>query len=103
MNEDIAKLKKDMIKMDNEKSRGVLTRSRVQHLEENEKCTRYFFNKLVMSRHCIEGVLDREGKEESDPEGVLDIVKSFYCDLYKDRTISEESTNDFFVIFNHKT
>lgn len=45
-----------MIKLYNEKSRGVLTRSRVQHLEENEKCTRYFFNKLVKSRQCIEGV-----------------------------------------------
>ena len=45
--EDIAKLKKYMNKLHNEKSRGTLTRSRVKHLEENEKCTQYFFNKLV--------------------------------------------------------
>lgn len=34
--EDIAKLKKDMNKLHNGKSRGLLTRSRVKHLEENE-------------------------------------------------------------------
>lgn len=84
-----------MIKLYNEKSRGVLTRSRVQHLEENEKCTSYFLNKLVKSRHCIEGVLDRNGKVESDPQGVLDVVNSFYYDLYQDRAITEQSVNFF--------
>lgn len=95
VNEDIAKLKKDMMKLYNEKSRGVLTRSRVQYLEENEKCTRYFFNKLVKSRHCIEGVLDREGREESDPQGVLDVVRSFYSDLYQAKAISEQLISSF--------
>ncbi len=102
VNEDIAKLKKDMMKLYNEKSRGVLTRSRVQHLEENEKCSRYFFNKLFKSRQCIESVLDREGEEERDPQGVLSVVKSFYCDLYQDRVISEESVNFFLSHLNRK-
>lgn len=43
VSEEIMNLKKEMMVVLNEKSKGVLIRSRVKHVEENEKCTRYFF------------------------------------------------------------
>lgn len=95
VNEDIVKLKKDMSKLYNEKSRGVLTRSRVQHLEENEKCTRYFFKKLGKARHCIEAVLDKDRKEVRGSQDILEVVKSFYSDLYQEKSISEQSMSYF--------
>lgn len=93
--EDIAKLKKDMMRLANEKSKGVLTRSRVQHLEENEKCSRYFFRKLTKSKHCIQSVLDRDGKEVCNTQNILDVVKSFYSDLYQERNISKDTISFF--------
>lgn len=64
--------------------------------------TRYFFNKLVKSRHCFEGVLDRDGKVQDDPQDKLDIVKTFYSNLYEDKAISEQSVFFFSFIPDHQ-
>lgn len=61
--EEITRLKKEMMVCLNEKSKGVLIRSRVKHFEENEKFTRYFFKKLHKSRLIIDCLRDDEGKE----------------------------------------
>ncbi len=46
--EDIAKLKKEMTNIMAHKSKSYIIRSRVQHMESNEKCTRYFFRNLLV-------------------------------------------------------
>lgn len=43
--EDISQLKREMLLLSEETSQGLLTRSRVQHMKNNEKCTRCFFLK----------------------------------------------------------
>ncbi len=47
--EDIAKLKKEITKIMAHMSKSYIIRSRVQHMESNEECTRYFFRKLTGS------------------------------------------------------
>ena len=56
VSEEIATVKREMLKRSAEASRGLMTRSRVQHLEENEKCTRYFFQKLARPKHIMEKI-----------------------------------------------
>jgi hypothetical protein len=41
------KLKKEMALLAEQKSKGVILRSKERELEEGEKCTKYFFKKIV--------------------------------------------------------
>ncbi|KAF3845539.1 hypothetical protein F7725_008702, partial [Dissostichus mawsoni] len=54
-----------------EASRGLLTRSRVHHMENNEKCTRYFFRKLARPRNVMDAIKDKNGKEQTDINDIL--------------------------------
>ena len=83
VSEDIAKLKREMLKMSAEASRGLITRSRVQHIEENEKCTRYFFQKLAQPKNNLEAITDENGNVKTETKDILTAVRNFYADLYK--------------------
>lgn len=100
--EDIANFKKEMTKLVNEKSKGLLTQSRVQHLEENEKCTRYFFRKLAKSKHVLQSVLDQEGREVRDTQQIPNIVRSFFSNLYQERQFSEDKVLFFLSQLTNK-
>ena len=81
--EEIANLKREMLRLSTEASRGLLTRSRVQHIEENEKCTRYFFRKLARPRNVMTTIKDKDGIEKKETKEILACVQSFYSELYK--------------------
>ncbi|KAF3854091.1 hypothetical protein F7725_014779 [Dissostichus mawsoni] len=87
--EDIARLKRDMSHLTTEASRGLLTRSRVHHMENNEKCTRYFFRKLARPRNVMDAIKDKNGKEQTDINDILASVYSFYSDLYKSEDLDK--------------
>ena len=106
VSEEIANLKREMLRLSTEASRGLLTRSRVKHMEENEKCTRYFFRKLARPRNIMEAIKDKNGNEKKETKEILTCVQGFYSDLYKgedldrgslDRLLSkvEKNVNDF--------
>lgn len=46
-NEEIKQVKKEMSVLSEIKSKGVILRSREREIEEGEKCTRYFFRKIM--------------------------------------------------------
>ncbi len=100
MEEDISTRKEKIMRLANKKSKGLLTRRPVQHLEQNEKCTRYFFQKMAKSKHCMQSVLDLEGNEVSNIELILSVVRSFYSNLYQERLICNDKINFFSVSIN---
>uniref|UniRef100_A0A3Q2WQW7 Reverse transcriptase domain-containing protein n=1 Tax=Haplochromis burtoni TaxID=8153 RepID=A0A3Q2WQW7_HAPBU len=79
----------------NEKSKGVLIRSRVKHVEENEKCTRYFFKKLYKAKPAIDTLINEEGKEVKSTQEILKVAHSFYTNLYKEQSMDEETVESF--------
>uniref|UniRef100_A0A803K7Y7 Reverse transcriptase domain-containing protein n=1 Tax=Xenopus tropicalis TaxID=8364 RepID=A0A803K7Y7_XENTR len=83
-----------------EKARNVIFKTRVQHVEENEKCTRYFFRKIESSRELITEI---EG--EKSRGGILKHVFHFYQNLYSTKNIDsdfmEDALNDITLVLNH--
>ena len=91
VSEDIATLKREMLRISTDASRGLLARSRIQHLEENEKCTRYFFRKMARPRNVMEAIKDKDGNEKRETKDILNCVQSFYSDLYMGEELDRRS------------
>ncbi|KAL7399947.1 hypothetical protein ABVT39_004085 [Epinephelus coioides] len=85
--EEISKLKKEMMSLSAEATKGLLLRSRVHHIENNEKCSRYFFQKVASSKTTIDSLLDENGKDLTNITDILSRVQTFYSDLYKEEQI----------------
>ena len=77
---EIVRLKKEMIAVTAEVSKGLLMLTRTKHLENNEKCLRYFFRKLARPRNTMLSILNEEGKEQTETKD----IHTFYTELYKE-------------------
>uniref|UniRef100_A0A3B3XUJ8 Reverse transcriptase domain-containing protein n=1 Tax=Poecilia mexicana TaxID=48701 RepID=A0A3B3XUJ8_9TELE len=86
----------------NEKSKSFLVRSRVKHLEENEKCTRYFFRKLLKSKHWINSLVTENGEEIKNSEQINTEVYEFYKKLYENKETNEEELPYFLTKLTNK-
>lgn len=89
--DEISQLKRDMLLLSAEVSRGLITRSRIQHLEGNEKCSRYFFRKLTRTRNTMGSIKDQYGNEITEGQDILTTVQRFYADLYKEEDLEREA------------
>lgn len=87
--EDIVKLKKEMTKIMAHKSKSYIIRSRVQHMESNEKCTRYFFRKLIGSS-SLDSLKIQDDQIITGTHNIVSHVHSFYKNLYRSKNIEEE-------------
>ena len=87
--DDITLLKREMLKISSETSRGLLTRSRIQRIENNEKCSRFFFRKLARAKNNIEALYNVNGFEETEQNTILNCVHSFYSELYRSEQLDE--------------
>jgi len=92
--DDIAKLKREMAKIMADKNKTYIIRSRVQHFESNEKCTRYFFRKLTGSQ-SLDSIKTQENKVITGTHNIVSHVFSFYKNLYS----SKNRKNDEIVAF----
>ena len=85
--EEYSTLKRDLDFIYNERARGVIMRSRCQWIDENEKCSKFFLRKekLNYSTKHIKTLLIN-GQIVSDPKLILDCGKTFYKNLYTERS-----------------
>lgn len=81
-NKKIKEVKKEMSAIANVKSMGVILRSREKELEEGEKCTRYFFKKIMSKTGFISELKDKDGQKVKDVKEIIKIVEHFYKELY---------------------
>jgi hypothetical protein len=81
---EILRLKKEMIAVTAEDSKGLLMRSRTKHIENNKKCSRCFFRKLARHRNTMLSIPNEDGKEQTETKDILDLIHTFYTELYKE-------------------
>lgn len=72
----LKKVKEEMSVLSEIQSKGVILRSREKEIEEGEKCTRYFFKKVI-SRGGAITVLKSRGREVCTTEDILKETESF--------------------------
>lgn len=89
-NNEIKEVKKEMLELAEVKSRGIIFRSREKELEEGEKCTRYFFKKIINGGGAMVNLRNKEGEKMADTDGIFSVVENFYKELY-DEKVSDEN------------
>ena len=89
-NEEIKEIKEEMSILAEQHSRGVILRSRERDLEEGEKCTSYFFKKIISKGGIISGLKREDGVLVQTTEEILEVVEGFYGGLFKEKVTSED-------------
>ena len=98
--DDINALKKEMRSIYSEASVGLLTRSRTKHIEQNEKCSRYFFRKIARPKNIIEAIYDKNGIQKMEIKEILTCVHSFYSDLYRAEELDQAALSQLLLKMN---
>lgn len=93
-NYEIKEVKKEMALLAEQKSKGVILRSKERELEEGEKCTRYFFKKIVSKGRTMTGLKNKDGFLKTDTEGMKEVVEDFYGELFGEKVVCEETMGD---------
>lgn len=92
--DDIAKLKREMAKIMAYKNKSYIISSRVQHFESDEKCTRYFFRKII-SFQSLDSLKVQEDQVLTGTHNIVSHVYSFYKNLYRSKNIENNNIVDF--------
>ena len=104
INFDLLEIKKEELEnVRKEKIKGIIIRSRVKWAEEGEKPTKYFCN--LESRNYINKTISRIEKDNGQTikkqEDILNEVKQFYENLYKNHDVNENQDNEIISILEH--
>ena len=95
--------KEELENVRKEKIKGIIIRSRVKWAEEGEKPTKYFCN--LESRNYINKTISRiekdNGQTITKQEDILNEVKKFYENLYKNHDVNENQDNEIISILEH--
>ena len=73
--------------------KGIIVRSKEQHMEEGEKCTRYFLKKIINSGDGIFKLKKTNGEQTNIDKEIMEEVEGFYRDLYSEKQIENEAKN----------
>ena len=77
-------LKNELESIEEERARGVWIRSRLEHIESDEKSSAFFFNKskVMYQKKTITNITLDTGYSITDPKKILKELENFYKDLY---------------------
>ena len=86
------KIKKELELIEREKARGVIMRSKVQFVEEGEKCTSYFL-RLEKSNYINKHISQLKDTQNdtiiTNPQQILDMEREYYKKLYQDPYLNQ--------------
>ena len=86
-NDLINEVKQEMLILAETKSKGIILRSRERDIEEGEKCTRYFFKKIINRGEGMVKLKREDGEVVEDVEKMKEVVEAFYSNLYSEKNI----------------
>lgn len=76
------------------KSKGVILRSKEKEIEEGEKCTRYFFKKIINKGGAILKLKTESGRTAETTEEIKEIIESFYKELYREKVVKQDTITE---------
>ncbi|KAJ1149784.1 hypothetical protein NDU88_002589 [Pleurodeles waltl] len=78
---------------------AVKNTARAEWVDGNEKCSRYFFKKVVEGKKTVEGWKDGQGRLRTKKEEMGELVVEFFEDLYSEKEVNpSESTASLTVL-----
>ena len=97
-------VKNELESLEREHARGIIVRSKIQFVEEGEKCTSYFLRQEKSNynnKHITKLIDPKDGSTVETPQEILDLEKTFYQDLYDDKSDPNRSTEAENEIFEN--
>ena len=101
-NEEIKQIKIEMSVLAEIKSKGVILRSKEREIEEGEKCTRFFFKKIINKGGGIFRLKTENGSTAETTLEIIETVETFYSELYRKKTVNQEIMTEV-LLFIEKT
>lgn len=98
--EDMTRIIKKLKQIEDEKTREHCRRYKIKEFEENERPSRYFYDKLKAKRTKSQiEILENEEKTEmyKTEKEILNETKRFYDELWNNAEIVEENKQDAFI------
>jgi exonuclease III len=99
--EEIKEIKQEMSVLSESQSKGVILRSRERDIEEGERCTRYFFKKII-SRGGSITVLKSGGREVYTTKEILKETEIFYENLYNTKEVQNDTLREVLEFLEKK-
>nr|BAD04856.1 reverse transcriptase [Takifugu rubripes] len=99
-NEEIKQVKKEMSVLSEIQSKGVILRSKEREIEEGEKCTRYFFKKIINKGGTITKLTKENGCTTETIDEIKETIESFYEKLYKEKHVQIDTMNEILKFLN---
>lgn len=93
-NEEIKQIKTEMSALAEIKSNGVILRSREKEIEQGEKCTRYFFKKIVNKGGTILRLQKENGCTADTTTDIMETVENFYGELYSEKPVKMDTMEE---------
>ena len=93
-NQEIRLVKNQMLILSEITSKGIIVRSKERHMEEGEKCTRYFFKKIINSGEGIFKLKKTNGEQTNSDKEIMEEIEGFYRDLYSEKQTENEAKNN---------
>ena len=91
-NDDIKQVKEEMSKIAEQRSKGVILRSKEKEVEEGEKCTRYFFKKIISRGEGMTCFKKEDGLLTDTKSDLMDFIECFYRSLYDSKNPDNTAT-----------
>ena len=87
-------LKEELENIEEEKAKGVWIRSRLEYIENDEKSTRFFFNKSKTSfqRKTITKITNND-RDITNPSEILKELENYYTTLYTSSLRAKKNTS----------
>ncbi|XP_070771031.1 LOW QUALITY PROTEIN: uncharacterized protein [Enoplosus armatus] len=99
-NEEIKQIKTEMSASAEIKSKGVILRSKEREIEEGEKCTRYFFKKIMNKGGSIFRLRKENGCIADTTEEIIETVGHFYRELYKEKHVKWDTMTEVLEVID---
>lgn len=77
------------------RSKSVIFDSKVKQIDENEKCSRFFYKKVFDGSRIMLALKDEDGQVEKDTEGMINATERFYSGLHEKKRIDEGMVRSF--------
>ena len=97
-------VKHELESLERDHARGIIIRSKIQFVEEGEKCTSYFLRQEknnYNNKHITKLIDTRDNSIIETPQEILDLEKNFYENLYNDNSNPVQSQEAEDKIFNN--
>ncbi|MGL5950694.1 MAG: hypothetical protein ACRCZH_04655, partial [Cetobacterium sp.] len=100
--DEIKQVKREMSDLAERQSKSIIFRCKETATEEGEKCSRYFFKKVVSRGNVMTGLKSEEGILIKETKAMKEMTEKFYGELYAEKKIEDDVVREVLSFIEKK-